>query len=434
MLDIKFIRENPGIIREAILKRNFSFDLDELLKVDEVRIRTLQEVEALRSRQNQASSAMTSKETEERETLLAEMRDLKETLQKKEEELKNLEERFEKLMLEVPNIPDPSVPEGRSEKDNVELRRWGDISRPPFEIKDHLTLLKSLDLADLERGAKVSGFRGYFLKNEGALLSMALWQFTLEYMLSKDFVPFISPALVRAESFVGTGKLPQFRDELYKTEDELYLAATAEIPMMGYHSDEILSEEELPKKYVAFSPCYRREAGAYGKDTKGLFRLHEFMKVEQVILCRAEHQESVRWHEELTKYSEEILQALKIPYRVISICSSELPQGAVKMYDIESWLPSESRFRETHSASILHDFQTRRLKIRYISRDGKTRFLHSLNNTAIATPRVLLSLLETHQMPDGSVAVPEVLRKYLGKDVIRPKDGARAFGSFSKAA
>ena len=418
MLDIKFIRENEEIVRAAIAKRHSNFDLNRLLKADEARRGLLQEVENLRAEQNKGSVSFD-------EAQLASLRVLKEKLQKKEVELKKAEAEFEELMLQVPNIPDPTVPEGKSEEDNVEIRRWPpdfDGRASPFkgggQIKNHFTLMQKLGLVDTERGAKVSGFRGYFLKNDGVLLSFALWRFALDYMIGKGFTPFIAPALVKENIFVETGKLPQFREDIYGTEDGLFLAPSAEVPMMGYHEGEILSEDELPKKYAAFSPCYRREAGSYGKDTKGLYRLHEFMKVEQIILCKAEHQESVRWHEELTHYSEEMLQLLKLPYRVVINSTGDLPFGFVKMYDIEAWLPSEKRYRETHSSSMVHDFQTRRLKIRYKSSDGKIRFAHSLNNTAIATPRILQSLLENHQREDGSVEIPEALRKYIGKDVI----------------
>ena len=250
---------------------------------------------------------------------------------------------------------------------------------------------------------------------------MALWQFAFDYLIKKGFTPFIAPSLVKENIFVETGKLPLFREDLYATDDNLFLVPSAEIPMMGYHENEILQEEELPKKYVAFSPCYRREAGSYGKDEKGIYRVHEFMKVELIILCKAEHQESVKWHEEVTRYSEEMLVALGLPCRVVINCVGDLPFGFVKMYDIEAWIPSEKRYRESHSSSIVHDFQTRRLKIRYKSHDGKIRFAHSLNNTAIATPRILQSILENHQKENGSVEIPEVLRKYIGKDVITPR-------------
>lgn len=414
MLDIKFIRENPDLLRQAISKRHYSFDLEKLLKVDEARRSLIKEVEALREEQNKASENFSKDK-------LDDLKQLKESLQKKEAEFSKIDEEFKRLMLLVPNIPDPMVPEGKSDEDNVEIRKSGEPKSFHFKIRDHHAILRDLDLVDLERGTKVSGFRGYFLKNEGALLSMALWQFALEYLIKKGFIPFITPSLVRENIFIETGKLPLFREDLYASDDNLFLTPSAEVPMMGYHENEILMEEELPKKYVAFSPCYRREAGSYGKDEKGIYRVHEFMKVEQIILCKAEHQESVRWHEELTKYSEEILKALGLPYRVVINCAGDLPFGFVKMYDIEVWIPSEKRYRESHSSSIVHDFQTRRLKIRYKAPDGKIRFAHSLNNTAIATPRILESILENHQKEDGSVEIPEVLRKYIGKDVITPR-------------
>ena len=408
------IRENPDLIRQSILKRHYNFNLEKLLEIDEARRELIKDVETLREAQNKESGNFSAEKLED-------LKQLKENLQKKEAEFAKIDKEFRQLMLLVPNIPDPTVPEGKSDENNVEIRKWMEPKTFNFKIRDHHALSRELDLVDLERGTKVSGFRGYFLKNEGALLSFALWQFAMECMVQKGFTPFIAPALVKENIFIETGKLPLFREDLYASNDNLFLVPTAEVSMMGYHENEILTEEELPKKYVAFSPSYRREAGSYGKDEKGIYRVHEFMKVEQVILCKAEHQESVKWHEELTKYSEEILQALALPYRVVINCAGDLPFGFVKMYDIETWIPSEKRYRESHSSSIVHDFQTRRLKIRYKAPDGKIRFAHSLNNTAIATPRILQSILENYQKEDGSVLIPEVLRKYIGKDVITPR-------------
>jgi len=270
-------------------------------------------------------------------------------------------------------------------------------------------------MLDLERGAKVAGFRGYFLKNDAVLLSFALWNFVLEEFIKKGFEPLMAPSLVRPEGFFGTGWLPQGEEEVYKVQDNLYLTGTAEVPMMAFHQGEILEESDLPKKYIAFSPCFRREAGSYGKDTKGIFRIHEFFKIEQVILCKADHEESVKWHEEITQNAEEIMQALDIPYRVVINCGGDLKLANVKTYDIEAWIPSENRYRETHSSSYFHDFQTRRLNVRYKDSEGKIRFAHSLNNTAIASPRILIPLLENHQKADGSAAIPAVLKKYMGK-------------------
>jgi seryl-tRNA synthetase len=419
MLDIKFIRENADLIKEAARKKRLSFDVGKLLELDEERKKLLMEVETMRARQNVASEEISQmKDEKEKEGAISEMRKVKGDLLGKEDELKKIAEKWDALMLEVPNVPDPSVPEGNSDADNQEIKKWGEIPEFGFEPKSHVELMENLNLVDLERGAKVAGFRGYFLKGDAALLSMAIWQLAFEMWTKKGFVPLIAPSLCREINFTGSGWLPQGKDEVYKTQDDLYLVGTAEVPVMGFHQDEILEEKELPKKYVAFSPCYRREAGSYGKDTKGIFRLHEFAKVEQVILCKADHEESVKWHEEITKNSEEILQTLGIPYRVVVNCGADLKLANVKTYDIESWIPSEKRYRETHSSSYFHDFQTRRLNIRYRDNEGKMRFCHSLNNTAIATPRILISLLENNQQKDGTIKVPEALKKYIGKDTI----------------
>lgn len=419
MLDIKFIRENADLIKEAGRKKRIDFDVKKLIEIDDKRLELLKEVEEMRAKQNAESDKVVKIQDDgEKEKIITEMKKLKENLSGKEKELKKTEEKWNELMLQVPNVPDPSVPEGENDADNQEIRKWGEIPQFDFEPRGHIELMEKLGLVDLERGSKVAGFRGYFLKGDGALLAFAVMQFTLEKITKNGFEPFIAPSLVKEESFLGTGWLPQGKDEVYKTQDDLYLAGTAEVPMMGLHKDEIFKEEDLPKTYVAFSPCFRREAGSYGKDTKGIYRLHEFMKVEQIVLCEAEHQESIKWHEEITRNSENIMQALKIPYHVVVNCGADLGLGQVKKYDIEGWVPSEKRYRETHSSSYFHDFQTRRLNIRYKDKEGKIRFVHSLNNTAIATPRILISILENYQQKDGTVIVPEVLRKYLNKDAI----------------
>ncbi len=419
MLDIKFIRENPNLIKDAARKKHIDFDVQKLLDVDEKRLELLRIVEDARAKQNAAGEKIAAtRDAEEKQRLIKEMKELKAEFSEKEKELKETEKEWKELMLLVPNMPDPSVPEGDSDADNVEIRKWGEIREFDFEPKNHIELMERLGLADFERGAKVSGFRGYFLKGDGALLSFAVWQFVMLKMTESGFTPFVAPSLVREESFLGTGWLPQGKDEVYGTQDDLYLSGTAEVPMMGLHKDEVLQEEDLPKTYVAFSPCYRREAGSYGKDTKGLMRVHEFAKVEQVVLCEADHQESVKWHEEITRNSENIMKDLGIPHRVVVNCGGDLGLGQVKKYDIEGWVPSERKYRETHSSSYFHDFQTRRLNIRYKDKKGEVRFAHSLNNTAIATPRILIHILENYQQKDGSIEVPEVLRKYMGKDII----------------
>ncbi len=421
MLDIKFIRENPDLIKEASRKKRLDFDVDKFLKIDEGRRKVMAEVEELRAKQNKASDRVASiTDEKEKDSAVKDLRELKDILSKKEYEFKKLDEDWQKLMLDAPNIPDPSVPDGLDSRDARVEKKWGEIPKLAFEPKNHIELMQSLDLVDLERGTKVSGFRGYFLKNEAVILSQALWLFVLDKIRNKGYTPVLAPALVKEENLFGSGHFPQSKEDVYKTQDDLYLSATAEIPMMGMHANETFQEEDLPKKYVAFSPCFRREAGSYGADTKGIYRLHEFYKVEQLVLSRADHQDSVALHEELTANAEEIIQALELPYRVITLPGGDIGRAHVKTYDIEVWIPSEKRFRESHSSSYYHDFQTRRLGIRYKTKDGQTRFCYSLNNTAIATPRILISILENNQLWDGSIKIPEVLRKYTGFDSIKP--------------
>lgn len=419
MLDIKFIRENSDIIKSAILKKNVSLDLDALIKKDDERLNILKEVEVLRADQNVASSSIVNSTREERDSILEKMRILKESLTAKEESLRTVMQEWQKMMLEVPNIPDMSVPEGKSDEDNVEVRTWGEIPKFDFTPRDHIELMENLDMVDFERGVKVSGFRGYFMKNDGAKLFFALWQYFLNYFIEQGYTPMIVPSLVRKESLIGTGMLPQSEDDLYKVGNDEYLAGTAEVATMGYHMNEIIDKSSLPKKYIAFSPCFRAEAGKHGKDVKGIIRVHEFFKIEQVILCEASHEESVKWHEEITAHVEHLMQSLKLPYHVVVNCGGDLGLGQVKKYDIEAWMPSQEKYRETHSSSYFHDFQTRRLGIKYRDDDGKLKFVHSLNNTACATSRLPAALVEIYQQADGSIVVPEVLRPYMGKDIIK---------------
>ena len=414
MLDIKFIRKNKDLIKDAAKKKKIKVDIDRLVALDEKRRALIFEVDALRAIHKNSSEKVVTLSEDEKKAFTQKLREDKNNLVHKEYDLRAVETEYNELMLWVPNFPDPSVPEGESDADNVEIRTLGKI--PDFKKiggRRYLEIMQDGDMVDLERGVKVSGFRGYFLKNDGAKLSFALWQYVYDFLVKKGFTPMIVPAVVKKDNFIGTGWFPQAEEDVYKTQDETYLSGTAEVAVMGYHKDEILREEELPKKFVAFSPCYRREAGSYGRDQKGLFRVHEFFKIEQVILCKADHQESVNWHEELTRNSEEIMQALKIPYRVVINCAADLGLGQVKKYDIEGWIPSEGKYRETHSSSYFHDFQTRRLNIRYKDSEDKIKFAHSLNNTAIATPRILEALLENHQTSDGKFEIPEVLRKYM---------------------
>ncbi|MBI3632910.1 MAG: serine--tRNA ligase [Candidatus Vogelbacteria bacterium] len=423
MLDIKFIRENPDLIKEAARKKHLSFDVAKLLEVDKQRLTLMTEIEQMRAKQNQVSVEITkAQDPNLRAALIANMKQVKDTMQRRDEALTEIMKSWRELMLTVPNIPDMSVPEGESDKENVELRTWGEPKQFTFKPMSHIDLMTKNDLVDFDRGVKVAGFRGYFLKNEAARMSMAIWQFVMDELVPKGFTPMIVPSLVRKEAFLGTGYLPQGEEDLYKTQDGSYLSGTAEVATMCYFMDEILKKEELPKKMLSFNTCYRREAGSHGKDTKGLYRVHEFNKVEQVVLCEASHETSVKLHEELTANAERLLQALQLPYRVVVNCGGDLGLGQVKKYDIEVWIPSEERYGETHSSSYFHDFQTRRLNIRYRDEaDGKLRFAHSLNNTALATPRLLISIIENYQNEDGTISVPEVLKKYIGTDLISRK-------------
>lgn len=418
MLDIKFIRENPDLIKEAARKKHIEFNVDELVAADQKRVEKLSIVENLRSEQNLVSDRIPSSTPEERQTLIAQMTVLKDDLKKHEEELREIMAEWQKLMLQVPNVPDISVPEGESDEQNMEVREWGEKPIFDFPVRDQMELAEINDLVDYERGVKVAGFRGYFLKNEAALMSMALWQLFNERLVAKGFTPMIVPSLVTQKTLVGTGYLPGGEEDLYRTQDDMYFAGTGEVATMSYYGDEILEASQLPIKIAAFSPCFRREAGAHSKDTRGLVRMHEFMKLEQVVLCEASHATSVDLHEQITANVEEVLQELGLHYHVVANCGGDLGQGQVKKYDIEVWMPSQQKFRETHSASFFHDYQTRRLNIRYRDRDGKLKFVHSLNNTAVATPRILACIWEQYQQADGSIRVPAALQKYVGKETI----------------
>ncbi len=426
MLDIKFIRENKDIVITGAKKKHIDIDIEALLTLDDKRRELQASFDAHRAEQNAASDGIAKASPEERQVLIANMQSVKEALKKDEEALQGVMKEWLALMVRVPNVPDMSVPEGESDADNQEVRKWsptgGDGADPEpttFVPQSAVDLMLKHDMADFERGAKVAGFRGYFLKNDGARLEWALKRLVEDRFMNREgFTPMIVPSMVRREPFVGTGYLPQSEEDLYKTQDGEYLAGTAEVAAMGYYMDEMLEKAQLPIKFFAFSPCFRREAGSHGKDTKGVFRVHEFMKYEQVILCEASHEETVRLHEEITNNAEMILQELQLPYHVVVNCGGDLGLGQVKKYDIEAWMPSEQKYRETHSSSYFHDFQTRRLNIRYRDEQGVLRYVHSLNNTALAFPRIITQIVENYQRADGSIAIPAVLRPYIGKDII----------------
>ncbi|MDB5188049.1 MAG: serS [Candidatus Kaiserbacteria bacterium] len=422
MLDIKFIRENKDVVIAGAKKKHIEVDIEQLLKLDDLRKELQVKVEEKRAEQNTASNAIASADDAERARIIDSMSSVKQALKLSEEELAKVMQDWRTLMVQVPNVPDMSVPDGDSDADNQEIKTWGEIPKFDFEPKNHIDIMLDHNMVDLERGTKVAGFRGYYLKNDGARLAWAIWQYAQQFFLQKEFTPMIVPSLVRREAFLGSGYLPQGEDDLYKTQDGDYLAGTAEVATMGYYMNEVIEKSTLPEKFLSFSPCYRREAGAHGKDTRGLIRVHEFYKWEQVILCEASHEESVKWHEWLNRNTEEFIESLKIPYHTVVNCGGDLGLGQVKKYDIELWVPGENTYREIASTSYFHDFQTRRLNIRYKDDAGIMRFAHSMNSTAVPTPRILVSIIENYQRADGSIEIPEVLRSFMGKYAIEKRN------------
>jgi len=413
MLSLDYIRENKQKVIDAARNKNRVVEIDKIIKLDDERRLLIQKIQVLREERNKVSKE------KDFEKIKVRGKEIKENLKKLEDQLKIVENKVNSLLSFVPNIPLDEVPVGKDASSNVELRKWGDIPKFDFTPKSHIDLGTSLDLIDLERGAKVSGFRGYFLKNDGALLQFALLYYVFTKLIKKGYTPIIAPAVVKSLTLFGCGQFPWSEQDVYKlNDDDSYLAGTAEQPVTSYYSGEILSEKDLPKKFVAFSPCYRKEAGAYGKDTKGLYRVHEFMKIEQVIITNNDIIDAKKLHEELQANCEEILKDLKLPYRVILMSTGDMGEPQIKKYDTETWMSSRNEYGETMSNSIMGDFQTRRLKIKFRKKDGSTDYCYSLNNTALATPRILIAILENFQQKDGSINIPQVLQPLMGKNKI----------------
>jgi len=414
MLDLRFIRENADLVRDGARKKRIDVDIDALLRLD-AEVRALShrgdEIRSeLKTRGKEIATLPPESRSRAGEQLSARKAELKEG----DERLKGLRDELRGLHLRVPNVPAPEVPEGADDADNLELRREGEPPAFDFEPLDHVELGQRLGLLDLERGVKVAGTRNYFLTGDGARLERAVMNLALDMLSERGFMPLSVPVLVRYPAMEGTAYFPGGEDQAYICEkDDLYLAGTAEVPITSFHSDEILAAEELPKKYVAWSYCFRREAGAAGKDTRGVYRIHQFQKVEQVVICAADREASDRYHREILKNSEDLLEKLELPYRVVEVCGGDLGVPQYRKYDIETWMPSRGKYSETHSASSFHDFQARRLKLRY-REEGGTRFCFTLNNTVAASPRILIPLLECHQQKDGTIRVPPALRPYLG--------------------
>ena len=430
MLDIKFIRENADKIKEAIKNKNIDLDLNGLLETDGKRLRALQYIEELNAEKNVLNDLIQKSQGDERKTLIEQGRAVKEKMAIAEPEYSGIKKHFDDLMVKVPVIPAEDVPVGKSEKENMEIYAWGEIPKFDFEIKDHIQLGKDLDILDLERGAKVSGYRGYYVKNEGVSLMMGFMMYALQKMIAKGYSPMIVPTLVKEFPFFGSGYFkgkeynPEI-DEIYQvassdkeadgeiSRDKKFLVGTAEPSLLAYHSGEILKEEDLPMKLCGYSQCYRSEIGSYGKDTKGLYRVHEFMKVEQVILSKANIEESDALQQEMVGISKEMHEELGLPYRQLKICTGDMSAGKYKMFDIEAWIPSRNGYGETGSASNFLDWQSRRLNVKYVDKNGEKKYVYMLNNTALASPRTFISIIENYQQADGSVLIPEVLKKYM---------------------
>jgi seryl-tRNA synthetase len=419
MLDIKFIRENKDIVKAGAEKKHIDVDIDSLIALDDKRLSAMKKTEDLRAEQNRMNTSISiEKDANKRMQMIEEMRLVKEDFKKEEDELREIMIQWQALMLQVPNIPDPTAPLGISEEENVVTTVWGDKPVFDFEPKDHIEIMTALGMLDIERGTKVHGFRGYFLTGDGVKLCFAIWNYALDFWSKKGFNPIIPPINTKREALLGCAFIPQGEADIYKAQDGSYFVGTSEVPLMGMYMDEVLDKSRLPIKMLGFSPCYRLEAGSHAKDVKGLIRVHEFYKFEQVILCLGSHDESVKYHNEVQKNTEEFIQSLGIPYQVVDACTGDMGFAKVRMSDTNLWVPKEEKYREISSASYFHDFQTRRLGIRYKDENGKMQYTHSLNCTAIPTPRILVSLVENFQQADGSIKIPEVLQKYLGKDTI----------------
>lgn len=410
MLDINFIKENLDKVKKSIEARKADIDLGKLLKVDDERRVLIARIDNLRAKRNEAAKAR-DKDAGVR---------VKDELQGLEKKLLEAERQYNDLMLQVPNILLEEVPIGDATANKI-IRKEGDPPKFSFKPKDHIELGKLLDIIDFDRGVKVGGFRSYFLKNEGARLHWAVLNFAFDCLTQKGFQAIVPPVINRRFALVGGGQFPWGEEDTYRVGDEDFLVGTAEIPLMAMHADETFNVKDLPRKYVGMSSCFRTEIGSYGKDTKGLYRVHEFYKVEQVILCEADEQESLGFFEQLQENAEEILSLFGLPYQVVCLSSQDMGRKAALTYDIETWMPGRGSFSETHSNSVCLDFQTRRLKIKYRNKDGEMKFCHGLNNTAIASPRILIPLLENFQQEDGSVKIPEVLQKYTGFSEIKPR-------------
>lgn len=440
MLDIQFIKNNKDVVAEAAKNKGLDFDVEKLLAKYNERVALLQEIEELNSLKNDINDLIQQAKTkEDREEIIAKGKEIKMKLNEKEPLFADVQREYDMLMAQVPNIISPDTPIGKSEADNVEVGHYGTLMNFDFTSRTHIELGKTLNIIDLERGAKVAGYRGYYLKNEGALLVMGMMMYALQKMVAKGYAPMIPPTLIKSFPLFGSGCLKGLEydgdvDEIYQvttsdkeadgsvSKEKKFLVGTAEPSLLAYYSGETLDEKVLPLKLAGFSQCYRSEIGSYGKDTQGMYRVHEFMKVEQVILAAADVEMSNKLQDEMLTISEEMHRELGLPYRKLQICTGDMGVGKYRMFDLEAWMPGMNRFGETGSASNLLDWQARRLNVKYKdAKTGEKKYVYMLNNTALPSPRVLIAILENYQRADGSVVVPEVLRPFVGKGLIKPR-------------
>jgi len=421
MIDIKLIREDPERFSRAARDKHFEVDIAGLLELDSLLRAAKNQLQEISTSKNRIGKSIPTLSGDDKEAALTQLAELKREEAKYDEQIKDAQPEFAELMQQVAQPADEDVPLGKDDTENIEIRKEGEVRHFDFEPKDHVQLGRALDIIDIERGVKLAGTRNYMLKGDGALLHWAILRFAMDYMVARGYVPMSVPLLMKDEAMRGTGYYPGAEEQTYQMEkDELNLAGTAEVPLTAYRMGEIVKAEELPLKYVALSSCFRREAGAAGKDTYGLYRIHQFDKVEQVVVCQNDAEQSRAFHEEILGNAEAVMQALGLPYRVVNVCTGDLGRGQAKKFDIEAWMPSREGYCETHSASKFYDFQARRMNLRYKEPATKKNvFCHTLNNTVVASPRILIPLLELYQNADGSVAIPDVLRPYMnGKETI----------------
>jgi len=427
MLDIQYIRENIDKVKKAAKDKSVEIDVVRLIKLDDERRKLQQEIDSLRNERKILSKSL--KDPKKRNPKLIEKgKGIKDKVLKIENTLSKVKEEWQELMLIVPAVPSSDTPVGKDENDNKVVREWGKKEKFSFKPKDHIALGRDLDILDLERGVKVAGFRGYFLKGDAVMLHLGILMLAIGKLLEKGFTLMIPPIVDRERVFINSGHFPFGTDENYQitnpgkladgseVKDKFFLAGTSEPPLVSFHQDEILKEKDLPLTYAGISPCFRSEVGSYGKDTKGIYRIHEFFKIEQVVLCRNDEKESLKWLEKMVKISEEVMQDLEIPHRVVQLCTGEMGEPQYKKYDIEAWMPSQKKYGETHSASAMLEFQSRRANVKYRDGKGETKYVHMLNNTTIASPRILIPLLENHQQKDGSIKIPKALQGFCGKE------------------